>query len=170
MAKPINVWATSELSILRCTECPGIGPHEHRSCLGQQLGNARPHVLRSTSSTRHVTSYRSLHHLRARVSAPQGQQKVDSAMAVGLDPAGPSQGERQRAGHLFGPLLIRSPNPRFLHGPFPVGDMERPFSGWGYELAPFRLRTKLSQQYKQCAYGYARGTHHHPLRPQVIGI
>ena len=31
------------------------------------------------------------------------------------------------AGHLFGPLLKRSPNPLFLHGPFPVGDMDRPF-------------------------------------------
>ena len=28
-----------------------------------------------------------------------------------------------RAGYLFGPLLIQSRNPRFLHGPFPVGDM-----------------------------------------------
>ena len=32
-------------------------------------------------------------------------------------------GERQRARHLFGPLLTRSCNPHFLHGPFPVGDM-----------------------------------------------
>jgi hypothetical protein len=63
-----------------------------------------------------------------------------------------------RAGHLFGPILIRSPNPRFLHGPFPVGDVDRPFlvgiwtgpfpdgdinhplSSWGHGLAPFRLR------------------------------
>ena len=51
--------------------------------------------------------------------------------------------ERQRAGcawacarHLFGPLLIRSPNPRFLHGPFPVGDMDQPLSSWGYGPAP----------------------------------
>ena len=34
-------------------------------------------------------------------------------------------GGRQRAGHLFGPLLRRSPNPRFLHGPSPVGHMDR---------------------------------------------
>ena len=47
-------------------------------------------------------------------------------------------GKRQRAGHLFGPLLIRSPDPRFLHGPFPVGDMDRPLSSWGYGLALFR--------------------------------
>ena len=40
--------------------------------------------------------------------------------------------------HLFGPLLIRSPNPRFLHGPFLVGDMDWPFSSWGYGLAPFQ--------------------------------
>ena len=48
-------------------------------------------------------------------------------------------GERQRAGHLFGPLLIRSPNPRFLYGPFPVEDMDRPLSNWGYGLAPFQV-------------------------------
>ena len=42
-------------------------------------------------------------------------------------------------GHRFGPLLIRSPNPRFLHGPFPVGDIEWPLSSWGYGLSPFRL-------------------------------
>ena len=52
----------------------------------------------------------------------------------------PPQGERQCAGHLFGPLLIRSPNPCFLHGPFPVGNMDWPLSSWGYVLAPFRLR------------------------------
>ena len=35
-----------------------------------------------------------------------------------------TRGERRRApGHLFGPLLIRGHNPRFLHGPFPIGDM-----------------------------------------------
>ena len=28
--------------------------------------------------------------------------------------------------HLFGPLLIQSRNPRFLHGPFPVGDKGDP--------------------------------------------
>ena len=28
------------------------------------------------------------------------------------------------AGHLFGPFLIRCPNPRCLHGPFAVGDMD----------------------------------------------
>ena len=43
------------------------------------------------------------------------------------------------AGHLFEPLLTRGPNPRFLYGPFPVGDMDWPLSGWGYGLAPFRL-------------------------------
>ena len=39
---------------------------------------------------------------------------------------------RARAGHLFGPLLIWSLNPCFLHDPFPVGDMDRPLSSWGY--------------------------------------
>ena len=39
---------------------------------------------------------------------------------------------RGRAVHLFGPLLIRSPNPRFLHGPFLVGDMDWPLTGLGY--------------------------------------
>ena len=33
------------------------------------------------------------------------------------------KGEQQRAGHLFGPLLIRSRKPHFLRGPLPVGDM-----------------------------------------------
>ena len=47
--------------------------------------------------------------------------------------------ERQCAGHLFGPLFMRSPNPRFLHGPFPGGDMDWPLSRWGYGLAPFQL-------------------------------
>ena len=46
---------------------------------------------------------------------------------------------RARARHLFGPLLIRSPDPRFLHGPFLVEDMDWPLSGWGYGLAPFQL-------------------------------
>ena len=36
-------------------------------------------------------------------------------------------------------FFIWSPNPRFLHGSFPVGDMDRPLSSWGYGLAPFRL-------------------------------
>ena len=30
---------------------------------------------------------------------------------------------RRAAGHLFGPLLIQSRNPRFLYGSFPLGDM-----------------------------------------------
>ena len=47
-----------------------------------------------------------------------------------------AEGEHQHAGHLFGPLFIRRPNPRFLHGPFRVGDMDRPLSGWGYGPAP----------------------------------
>ena len=47
--------------------------------------------------------------------------------------------EHQCAGHLFGPLLIRSPNPRFLHDPFVVGDMDQPLSSRGYGMAPFRL-------------------------------
>ena len=34
---------------------------------------------------------------------------------------------------------MRSPNPRFLHGPFPVGDMDRPLSSWGYGPAPLRV-------------------------------
>ena len=65
---------------------------------------------------------------------------------------------RAGAGHLLGPLFIRSLNPRFLHGPclvggygpapfrlgictgpFPVGNMDRPLSGWEYGPAPFRL-------------------------------
>ena len=37
--------------------------------------------------------------------------------------------------HLFGPLLMQSPNPRFLRGPFPVGDMDRPLGIW----VPFGL-------------------------------
>ena len=41
--------------------------------------------------------------------------------------------------HLFGPLLIRSPDARLLHGPFPVGDMDRPLSSLGYGMAPFQL-------------------------------
>ena len=53
-------------------------------------------------------------------------------------------GERQRTGRapgiFFGPLLIWSPNPRFLHGPFPVGDMDLPLLSWGKGLAPFQLR------------------------------
>ena len=36
---------------------------------------------------------------------------------------GRGSGEWQRTGHLFGPHLIRSRNPHFLHGPFLVGDM-----------------------------------------------
>ena len=36
-------------------------------------------------------------------------------------------------------LLIRTPTPRFLHGPFLVGGMDRPLSSWGYGLAPFYL-------------------------------
>ena len=46
---------------------------------------------------------------------------------------------RARARQLFGPLLIQSPNPRFLHGPFLVGDTDWPLSGWEYGLAPFQL-------------------------------
>ena len=28
-----------------------------------------------------------------------------------------------------------------LHGPFPVEDMDRPLSSWGYGMAPFQLGT-----------------------------
>ena len=42
-------------------------------------------------------------------------------------------------GIFLGPVLVQSPNPRFLHGPFPVGKMDWPLSSWGYGLAPFHL-------------------------------
>ena len=48
-------------------------------------------------------------------------------------------GERHCVGHFLGQFLIRSLNPRFLHGPFLVEDMDWPLSGWGYGLAPFQL-------------------------------
>ena len=46
---------------------------------------------------------------------------------------------RARAEHRFGPLLIWSPNPHFLHGPLVAGDMDWPLSSWGYGLALFQL-------------------------------
>ena len=69
---------------------------------------------------------------------------------------GGGSARRARAGHLSGPLLIRSPDPRFCMasgwgegpalfqlgiwtGPCPVGDMDPLLSGWGYGLAPFQL-------------------------------
>ena len=35
-------------------------------------------------------------------------------------------------GIFLGLFLLRSPNPRFLHGTFPVGDMDQPLFSWGY--------------------------------------
>ena len=55
---------------------------------------------------------------------------------------GGATARRVRPGHLFGPLLIQSRNPRFLHGPFPVGDMGN---------APFHLLHILT---------YTTGTQH----------
>ena len=55
----------------------------------------------------------------------------------GAEAMGGASAHRTHAGHLFGPFLTRSPNPRLLHGPFPVGDMDRPISSWGFGLAPF---------------------------------
>ena len=61
-------------------------------------------------------------------------------------PAGGCQrAEWAHTTHLFGPLLIRSPNPRLLHGPFrlgiwigpfPIWEMDWPLSSWGYVPAP----------------------------------
>ena len=48
-----------------------------------------------------------------------------------------AQGEHQSTGHLFGPLLIQSRNPRFLHAPFLGGAMgDAPFQKF---FVPYRV-------------------------------
>ena len=68
-------------------------------------------------------------------STGQAQVRISAQVGSywgGSRVSGGASARRACAGHLLGPLLIRSPNPHFLHGPFPVGDVDRPPSVRGY--------------------------------------
>ena len=80
---------------------------------------------------------------------------------------------------------MRSPNPRFLHGPFLVGDMDWPLSGWGYGLAPFWLGIwtgpfPIDMDRSLSCWGYGPTvpkppctstvlcSHHYPVKPSIL--